>query len=75
MSTLPPMPQRIRDIFNAAFAFRRKYQFPENTTAWWDAASAEMGAIVKHFDGDPLAVDMLSACYLDIEREMEANTG
>lgn len=70
-TNMPPMPQRLRDIFNAAFMYRRKYQFPQNTEAFWNAAAEEAGQIAKHFDGDPMIVDLLAACYADIEREMK----
>lgn len=70
MTNLPPMPQRLRDIFNAAFMFRRKYQFPQNTVVFWETVSDEMTAIAAQFHGDPMIVDLLAACYCDIEREM-----
>lgn len=73
MSTLPPMPQRIRDIFNAAFLFRRTFQFPKNTQEFWDACYAEMQTVAVRFNNDPLMLDMLAACCKDIEREMIIN--
>lgn len=70
MTNLPPMPQRLRDIFNAAFLFRRKHQNPVNTVEWWSATAVDMEAIAAQFNGDPMIVDLLAACYQDIEREM-----
>lgn len=67
----PPMPPRTREIFRVMYVFRQKYQHPKNTAEWWKRCSDEMTAILQHFEQDAFAMDLLIACYTDIERELK----
>lgn len=69
-SNVSPMPPKTRDIFGMVYRFRQKFLNPQNTAEWWDQCVAEGEALCRHFSNDALCVDLISACIMDIDREM-----
>lgn len=70
-AAMPPMPPKTKEIFGIVYRFRQKYQHPVNTTEFWERCAADAGEICKHFGNDPLCIDLIVACYTDIERELK----
>lgn len=71
--TLPEMPQNMREIFNMAFMFRRKYinigsKSPEEV---YESAIEDMRIINEAYGYDSFLLNVLLECYDDIVRSIE----
>lgn len=58
-----------RAMLLAAYAFRAAYQRASLDTAYWESAVADIGALCRKHDHHPFLMDLLIACYADMERE------
>ena len=63
------MDDTLREIFRAAYQYRRKYQHPARSDQFWRNAAQEMTLCVRELDNHSFARDVFMACYADIQRE------
>ncbi|MDL2205385.1 hypothetical protein LJC33_00555 [Eubacteriales bacterium OttesenSCG-928-N13] len=63
------MDETLREIFRAAYQYRKKYQHPTRSDQFWRNAAQEMTLRVQELGNHPFAHDVFMACYADIRRE------
>jgi hypothetical protein len=72
---MPDMPPKLREIWQVAFMFRRKYSDPSNTDAeaYFKAAMSDMEFIVQSYGNNETTESLMLEVYLDIERQWKAH--
>lgn len=70
---MPDMPQQLREFFNVAFMFRRKYinTLTRSPETIYESATDDMRVICEEYGNDPLCMGLLLECYDDIVRQIE----
>lgn len=71
---MPDMPPKLREIWQVAFMFRRKYSDPSNADAeaYFKAAMSDMEFIVQSYGNNETTESLMLEVYLDIERQWKA---
>lgn len=63
----------LKEIFTAAYLYRRKYSRPTRSEQFWRNAAQEMELTIQRCGYHPFAQTLLAACYADIQREYQQN--
>lgn len=63
------MSDRRRRIFRAAFDFLTEHAPASRHSAYWEETTAHVCALAASLDNDPLALDLLTAVMLELERQ------
>ena len=71
---MPDMPPLLREIWQVAFMFRRKYSDPSNVTAeqFFKSAWSDAQFIVQSYGNNETVQALMLEVYLDIERQWKA---
>lgn len=72
---MPDMPPKLREIWQVAFMFRRKYSDPTDVDAetYFKAAMSDMEFIVQSYGNNETTESLMLEVYLDIERQWKAH--
>ena len=68
---LPDMPPLMREMWQAAYLFRRKYAtVPKgNAEVFFDAVASDMIFISQSYNNDEQLISLLAEVFCDIERQ------
>lgn len=70
---MPDMPPVLREMWQVAFMYRRKYSNPDpcadNVESYFAAAWSDAQFIIQSYGGNETIQSMLAEVYLDIERQ------
>ena len=68
---MPDMPEQLRELWQAAYLFRRKYSNPANkdVEAYFAAAWSDAQFISRQFGSCETAQSLMAEVYNDIERQ------
>ena len=68
---MPDMPPKLREIWQVAFMYRRKYSDPSNidAEAYFNAAMSDMEFIVESYGHNDTVRSLMLEVYFDIERQ------
>lgn len=64
------MPDRQRQIFRAAFNFLMEHSPATSDDDYWLKTADDLGRVCAELGNDPLALDLLAAVYVDLERSL-----
>ena len=64
------MPENLRykRVFRKTFNLLSEYDPPSKAPEYWERLAEKVGVVCDKLGGDPLAIDILAAIYIDLER-------
>lgn len=72
---MPDMPPLLREIWQVAFMYRRKYSNPvdKDPDSFFRAAAADAKYIAEQYNNNETVMNLMLEVYADIERQWIAN--
>lgn len=59
-------------MYEAAYAYHRRYSPPQDVPDYWEKAVGDIGSVARRFGNNPLIIGLLSAIFAELEREYKA---